>query len=127
MARKGWDALSEAYRKRLIKSGVSQSAYETGAPLHSARGHTSTAREAFNRRTRMFVKQFGVPADSPDFDISRIRALGPVRGQAYMDYRRRMTRAYERGDYREAERMYVRRPARHLPDHMWWYHGMFGG
>jgi hypothetical protein len=34
-----WDALTEAYRKRLTGAGVTQEAYESGAPLGAARGH----------------------------------------------------------------------------------------
>lgn len=42
MARKGWDSLSEAYRKRLIKGGISRAEYEAGASIKKARGHADT-------------------------------------------------------------------------------------
>lgn len=42
MARKGWDQLSDTYRERLERSGISRSDYSSGASLASARGHGST-------------------------------------------------------------------------------------
>jgi hypothetical protein len=42
MARKSWGALTPAYRRRLERGGVSQSAYESGASLKAARGHART-------------------------------------------------------------------------------------
>jgi hypothetical protein len=42
MARKGWDALSPQYRKRLQKAGISKSDYEGGQSLSKARGHERT-------------------------------------------------------------------------------------
>jgi hypothetical protein len=34
-----WDALTEAYRRRLTGAGITREAYESGAPLGTARGH----------------------------------------------------------------------------------------
>lgn len=137
MARKGWDALSDAYRARLSRSGINQSAYESGASLHGARGHTSQQSESFGRRIARFVEGHAtghrphvrgqeIRAMDSDELARRIHAMGPVRGQEYMDERRKMTRAYERGDYATAKRLYDKRPSG-SPAHMWWYHGMFGG
>ena len=42
MARKGWDSLSDGYRARLQKGGISRSAYERGESLAKARGHERT-------------------------------------------------------------------------------------
>lgn len=39
MARKGWDQLSNAYRQRLTRNGISQGDYESGRSLGKARGH----------------------------------------------------------------------------------------
>lgn len=40
--RRPWDSLSHTYRRRLERSGVSQSQYESGVPLTVARGHAKT-------------------------------------------------------------------------------------
>lgn len=137
MARKGWDALSEAYRSRLSAGGISQSAYESGASLHGARGHTSQQSESFGRRVARFVETHAtgdrphvagqeIQAMDSDELARRVKAMGPQQGQQYMDERRKMTRAYERGNYDEARRRYLNRP-KGSPAHLWWYHGMFGG
>jgi len=42
MARKGWDALSPEYRKRIEKAGLSKADYEAGGSLKKARGHSNT-------------------------------------------------------------------------------------
>lgn len=42
MARKNWESLSGNYRARLERSGLTKSAYESGASLSEARGHAKT-------------------------------------------------------------------------------------
>jgi hypothetical protein len=42
MARKGWTTLSDAYRKRLEKNGITKTDYERGVSLQGARGHSRT-------------------------------------------------------------------------------------
>lgn len=42
MARKGWEALSPGYRKRLEKGGISKADYAAGRSLSKARGHSQT-------------------------------------------------------------------------------------
>lgn len=40
--RKGWDELSQKYRNRLERNGVSKASYENGSSIAKARGHAST-------------------------------------------------------------------------------------
>lgn len=40
--RRGWDQLSEGYRSRLIKGGMTKARYEAGDSLKAARGHKAT-------------------------------------------------------------------------------------
>lgn len=125
MARRDWDSLSDSYRKRLERNGIGKTAYESGAALQKARGHTSQRNESFTRRTKRFAENFS-GSHEPE-DIRReILDMGPSKGEAYMDYRRKMTRLYEAGRYREAESLYSQRDVS-IPANMWWYHGMFGG
>lgn len=43
MARKrDWNALSSSYQSRLLRKGITQQAYESGASLKAARGHAHT-------------------------------------------------------------------------------------
>jgi hypothetical protein len=37
-----WEALKEAYRKRLTKAGITKAKYEAGESLQAARGHKNT-------------------------------------------------------------------------------------
>lgn len=41
-SRRAWDSLSDAYRKRLIRNGITQRDYERGRNLSAARGHFAT-------------------------------------------------------------------------------------
>jgi hypothetical protein len=40
--RRGWEALSEKYRSRLVKGGMTQARYEAGESLKAVRGHRAT-------------------------------------------------------------------------------------
>jgi hypothetical protein len=40
--RRGWDLLSDKYRSRLIKGGMTQARYEAGESLKAVRGHKAT-------------------------------------------------------------------------------------
>lgn len=43
MARsRNWDALSDSYRARLNRAGITRESYLSGAPLRGARGHAAT-------------------------------------------------------------------------------------
>jgi len=137
MARKGWDALSDTYRRRLERKGITQQAYVSGQSLHQARGHVSASNESLRKRITRFVTSFGVPEDNPRYnpqgytiadEITRLRVMSPQQAQDYMNYRRQMTRYWERGDTDKAMTMYRRRDRSvNVPEYMWWYHGMFGG
>lgn len=139
MARKGWDSLSEGYRRRLERAGITRSAYDSGSALQQARGHTSRADESFASRVRRFVEsyptperlslrqtEFPIPLADRETQLARLRAMGPVKAQEYMDQRRRMNALYMSGRYEEAKTLYLHRD-KSVPDGMWWYHGIFGG
>lgn len=40
--RREWESLTEGYRSRLTRGGITREAYEGGAPLSKARGHAET-------------------------------------------------------------------------------------
>jgi len=56
MARKGWNALSDAYRKRLEKGGISRTDYEGGASIKKARGHAETPERPIGYKPREYPK-----------------------------------------------------------------------
>lgn len=55
--RRQWESLTENYRKRLTRNGITKSAYESGAPLTKARGHTSPQHEAAGRARRKAARR----------------------------------------------------------------------
>jgi hypothetical protein len=142
MARKGWDNLSDAYRKRLEQNGIRKADYDSGTVLHGARGHTSSSRESFYRRSADFAKTVA----RYDHSVSestlrqRIRSMGTVEGNRYLSYRQRMIEAYESGDVDEARRLWEGRDQskskwvmfesssgnKLQTDYMYHYHGIFG-
>ena len=135
MARKGWDALSDKYRDRLIRAGVTEHSYMTGVPLHSARGHVSANTEQFNRDSIKFAREYTtykqtrtrrqVPFPTVSEVRNYVRSLGRVRGQQYMKHQRAIVRAYESGDTDRAAQLWRGKPSG-APDRMYYYHGIFG-
>lgn len=125
MARKGWDSLSDNYRARLGRSGVTQSAYESGAPLTKARGHTSAAKESYDRSVNKFVKDYADSYRRDRGDLKkRFKALGPTKGRQVMRSQRESQRLYESGEIEKAKQRWEHRD-RSLPDYLFYYHGVF--
>lgn len=122
--RKGWDALSDAYRDRLKRSGINKQVYESGAPLHGARGHTSQVRENFNQQSRRFAKTY-VAGREETRVRQQVQAMGAQKGRAYMEDVRKMVRLYESGDTEQAKRLWEGRD-QSLPAYLFFYHGLFG-
>ena len=61
MARKGWHQLSDAYRNRLQRGGITQSAYERGESLQKARGHGETPErpsQAYTKSGRVRFRKY---------------------------------------------------------------------
>lgn len=42
MARKGWSQLSDTYRNRLVRTGITREIYTSGGSIEKARGHEKT-------------------------------------------------------------------------------------
>jgi hypothetical protein len=56
MARKGWDSLSPAYRKRIAAAGMTREDYERGSSLAKARGHAHTPESPKRHDPQKFPK-----------------------------------------------------------------------
>src|SRR5690606_30124230 len=123
--RKGWDQLSEKYRNRLVRNGISQRDYEQGVSLASARGHTSPLRENYRRRVRRFAKDYHTFYDLSESEIKQTFYAMPVnKGTQVMREQREMQRLYDRGDVDLARQRWERRDTS-LPEWMYYYHGVF--
>lgn len=140
MARKAWDALSDSYRSRLLRSGIDADAHSSGESLASARGHTSERSERFRRETDRFSREFVNYTPDAEFsskygltersDVQRkirdnVRSMGEGRGREYMKQARQAAKRYERGDYESARSFWLQRPDSR-PEYMYFYHGIFG-
>jgi hypothetical protein len=138
--RKSWDELTDKYRERLLRNGIGPAQHAAGAAISKARGKGAPGREALGKRITRFLTRIEAPTASRAVEKQRLMALGPVRAQQYMDYRRKMTRQWETGHYQRAKDMYVardtsirgvlyrrRRYDNRMEDATWWYHGIFGG
>lgn len=59
--RKGWDELSETYRRRLSRNGVTRAGYESGSSIKAARGHANTPErpeDAYTTRGKQRFKRY---------------------------------------------------------------------
>jgi hypothetical protein len=127
MARKGWGQLSDAYKRRLERGGITRSKYERGESLQRARGHTKED-EGLRRLEEHWMKINGGWTDQGRRGFAQVRKeLGTRLVYQGMRYQRMMQDAYEEGDEARARELYNSMPAEFdlLPDWMRWYHGMF--
>lgn len=61
MARKGWNELSDAYRKRLERAGITKGKYDKGESIKAARGHAKTPErpsEAYSVQGRSKFREY---------------------------------------------------------------------
>lgn len=129
MARKGWEALSPTYRKRLEKSGVSQQAYDSGSSLEKARGHVSAAQESFlskrrrgiNRFINEYSQTYGVDADDVREELGE---LSRTEVDQHIQLQKDMQDLYDTGQQPAAHALWAARNSS-LPDWMNMYHGIF--
>lgn len=54
--RKGWDSLSDGYRERFEKKGLTREDYESGRPIKAARGHEHTPERPTSYKASEFPK-----------------------------------------------------------------------
>lgn len=128
--RKGWDNLSESYRARLQRSGITRSKYNSGRSLSKARGHTSRARETQTRNVDKFIDRYQqtYPFLTEDYDQLReeLRSMSPSDARKALEQQKEAQRLYDSGEIKKARRIWERRDQR-LPDWMFYYHGAWGG
>lgn len=80
MARKGWSNLSESYRTRLGKAGISQRDYEQGRSIRAARGHAKTPerpRDALKRPYEYpeYIQRKGLKTEASPVDRVSLQRL----------------------------------------------------
>jgi hypothetical protein len=136
-----WQGLSEPYRRRLERSGITRSRYLAGGPLARARGHVSPEHErATQTESRLWtdIQKFGPKDELNNSIISRQDLREVIEQYGYQAVRDRIAqlkqdaRAYDQGEY-----PYRRGDGTTDPDylrlaseddhgsfaHFYWYHG----
>ena len=96
--RRAWESLSDDYRKRLSRHGITRSQYENGRPLAGARGHGATPEHGLKsanknpEKYRDYIRKRSVPQGPPvndpiDEAIEKNNALD----KAYANIKRRLS------------------------------------
>src|ERR1700719_2004143 len=97
--RRAWESLSEPYRKRLQRHGITKSQYEHGRPLAGARGHGATpghglkSAKATSKKYGDYIRKRAVPEVRPGPSQSQIDAayeLNAARDAAYLNFHAQM-------------------------------------
>lgn len=65
--RKGWNTLSDNYRKRLTAKGITTQTYTQGASIRAARGHADAPERALYRK-RAEAARIDIRTFLPDYD-----------------------------------------------------------
>lgn len=143
--RKGWETLSDKYRRRLERAGISRADYESGAPLHKGRGHKSKEHESEQRRLSSAVYRWireywnTYQLDQKFYtlyngDIKLFRAavraelkrVGEANFKTHMAEQRELERLYDRGETEEASEKFVTyQRGTDVVMWMYFYHGAF--
>jgi hypothetical protein len=93
--RKGWSELSPAYRSRLQRNGITESLYNRGTSLKTARGHNKTPEHGLKealRNPRRYKKYIAKKTPtgggiSPEQEARRINAM---LDKAYRNFHNKM-------------------------------------
>lgn len=132
-----WERLSETYRRRLVRQGISREDYVSGAKLQTARGQSQ---EKAHDRQRHLVRKYG-PTDIegvPYITPKMLKSARREHGEQWVtqrletlgkDYRESARgKPVHPGDpaysHRADEKRYREGTNPYAP--FYWYHGVFG-
>lgn len=127
--KKSWDRLSENYRRRLERSGVTREQHASGQPLHKARGHKSGTYEREQQKTRKgvarWITEYSKVYGRDEDDVIEALAEFP-KAKVWSAIQKQTTaqQLYHDGRVAEAHEIWEQRD-RSLPDWMHYYHGYF--
>lgn len=107
MARQQWATLSDAYRKRLTRGGITEQQYESGANLAGARGHKTATKEnerrRFLRSKRRYAEKLADTLERDYDDVyEEIDLLTDANVEKLIDYQARLQKMFQSGRRREA-------------------------
>jgi hypothetical protein len=138
--RKLWSELSDNYRQRLERGGITAETHARGKSLAKARGHKSRPYEraqSLNRQIERYAREYAERYDysasrnfvPPDADaiIYRLKILRPDEARKFMAEQRRAERLYDQGHTKTATKIWQRqlRTHRWMQESAFYYHGVF--
>ncbi len=71
---RNWNALTPAYKKRLERSGLTKSKYESGADLRAARGHAPRGSQTLDREQKALLNR-AIRAEATPQEINRLEKI----------------------------------------------------
>lgn len=91
-SRRSWESLSDSYRNRLSRYGITKSQYESGRPLSGARGHGATPEHGIKdarknpRKYGDYIRKRSVPKTRvPVSVIDEAIALNNAKDAAFLN------------------------------------------
>lgn len=129
MARKAWKDLSPKYRQGLIRRGITEKQHAAGKALPRTKKYSQVQQSAYERTRSRYDEYVAIRYRTmSDEQKQAVRdALAnarPDRAIVWMDYQMKMTKAYELGGEKAAQKLYDKRP-HDMPKEMSFYHGAF--
>src|SRR5215469_3349306 len=94
--RKGWEALSPGYRKRLESKGITKARYDRGHKLDIARGHAETPEHGIRQarkqpvKYRKYLQKHEKPRPVPQTVRQEAEALNAAKDAAYFNIKGRL-------------------------------------
>lgn len=129
--RKAWDQLSDAYRKRLQRGGITAEEHARGASLSKPRGHTSVAKErarsAYFRSIDKYAKHMADVYGNYTYDEYRasLRRLPESQTRSVISTQAAAEALYEAGDTEDASEVWKGRPYSVIDNALYFYHGLY--
>lgn len=127
--RKGWDSLSDGYRRRLERGGITEQSYGSGASLSKARGKGQEEQlrkdlADWKERQKQFYgkKQGEINASVRGLTKEQLRAMLKTQAEAEGLFDPRVENA--KRPQTPAHRVWEQRD-KSLPEWMFYYHGWY--
>ena len=71
---RNWNSLTPAYKKRLERSGLNKSKYESGADLRAARGHAPRGSQILDKEQKALLDR-AIRAEATPQEINRLEKI----------------------------------------------------
>lgn len=128
-SRRGWDSLSEKYRRRLERNGITQQQYESGASLTAARGKSNAAAfqaelAAYKLSMKNNYSKTSVQVDRELRGKTREEKLAIIRTQQQAEAAFNPNTLTKNRPKTKAHKIWKMRDEA-VVEWMYWYHGMW--